>query len=149
MTGANDDTRDAIALIRACLDDDTEAAEVITGNCDLGGVLAVVTGLAAEGLVCIKGEAGARVARPAAAHAATAGQRRVHAMVTVTMVVVIVHKAVTMATVTMHRAVTIAEVPALPAAAAWSRVAIGRAHGHHGGGARALPRPRPPRPRSR
>jgi hypothetical protein len=56
----HDDARDAIALIRACLDDDIAAARVIHDNCDLGGVLMIVTGMAAEGLARIYGEHGAR-----------------------------------------------------------------------------------------
>jgi hypothetical protein len=62
MTDAtiHDDGRDAIALIRACLDDDITAAKVICDNCDLEGVLAIMTGIAAEGLTGTKGEDGAR-----------------------------------------------------------------------------------------
>lgn len=59
-TTIHDDARDAIALIRACLDGDAEAAEVIQGNCDLAGVLAITTGIAAEALTQARGEAGAR-----------------------------------------------------------------------------------------
>ena len=59
-TAINDDGRDAIALLRACLDDDTAAAKVIQDNCWLSGVLAVMTGIAAQGLIGTKGEDGAR-----------------------------------------------------------------------------------------
>jgi len=55
-----DDARDALALIRACLDDDADAAMVIYDNCDLTGVLGIVTGIAADGLIRIEGEDGAR-----------------------------------------------------------------------------------------
>jgi hypothetical protein len=59
-TTIRDDARDSLALIRACLDDDIDAAEVIHGNCDLHGVLGIVTGIAAQGLVQARGEDGAR-----------------------------------------------------------------------------------------
>jgi hypothetical protein len=56
----HDDARDAVALIRACLDDDIDAAKTIRDNCDLGGVLAIMTGLAAQAIVSLDGETGAR-----------------------------------------------------------------------------------------
>jgi len=59
-TTIHDDGRDAIALIRACLDGDTAAAKVIHDNCDLGGVLAVVTGIAVQALIGDEGEDSAR-----------------------------------------------------------------------------------------
>lgn len=56
----HDDARDALALIRACLDDDADAAMAIYDNCDLRGVLGILSGITAEGLVLGKGEDGAR-----------------------------------------------------------------------------------------
>lgn len=56
----HDDARDAIALIRACVDDDHAAAQVIHDNCDLGGVLAIITGMAVGALLDKYGEDGAR-----------------------------------------------------------------------------------------
>ena len=56
----HDDARDAIALIQACLDDDVAARKVIHENCDERGVLMIMTGVAAQGLVLIHGEDGAR-----------------------------------------------------------------------------------------
>jgi hypothetical protein len=59
-TTIRDDARDGLALIRACLDDDIDAAEVIYDNCDLAGVLGIVTGIAAQELIRTMGEPGAR-----------------------------------------------------------------------------------------
>jgi hypothetical protein len=56
----DDDARDAIALIRACLEDDMEASQVIYDHCDLVGVLAIITGIATQGLIEDKGEDGTR-----------------------------------------------------------------------------------------
>ena len=54
------DARDAIAMLRACLDDDVEAAKAIGDNCDLVGVLAIVCGITTGQLVRDYGEDGTR-----------------------------------------------------------------------------------------
>ncbi len=59
-TTIRDDARDALALIRACLDDAADAAMVIYDNCDLRGVLGILSGITAQGLILGKGEDGAR-----------------------------------------------------------------------------------------
>jgi hypothetical protein len=59
-TAIQDDARDGMALIRACLNDDADAAQIIYDNCDLAGVLGIVTGVAAQGLIALYGEDGAR-----------------------------------------------------------------------------------------
>jgi hypothetical protein len=68
----HDDTRDAIALLTACINDDTDAATVIHQNCDLDGVLAIITGIAISALVEQHGEDGTRemLARKAAEESA-------------------------------------------------------------------------------
>jgi hypothetical protein len=56
----HDELRDGLALIRACLDNDVAAAEVISNNCDLVRVLSIVTGIAVQALIDSKGEDGTR-----------------------------------------------------------------------------------------
>jgi hypothetical protein len=56
----HDDERDALALMLACLGGDGEAGKVIGDNCDLAGVLAVVTGIALGVLTQAEGLDGAR-----------------------------------------------------------------------------------------
>ncbi len=60
-TAIHDDARDAIAYLRACINDDIESAEVIQNNCDLEGVLAIVAGMLAGWLVDEGGKDGALV----------------------------------------------------------------------------------------
>jgi hypothetical protein len=62
MTDAatRDVTRDAFAMIRACLDEDIAAAQVIYDNCNPARVLAQITGIAVDALIHIKGEDGTR-----------------------------------------------------------------------------------------
>jgi hypothetical protein len=56
----HDDTRDALAMLRACFDGDVEGAYAIGDNCDLMGVLAIICGITAGALIEARGEDGAR-----------------------------------------------------------------------------------------
>lgn len=56
----HDDTRDALALLLACLNEDEGAEELIAANCNMRGVLAIMTSMTVGAFVESFGEDGAR-----------------------------------------------------------------------------------------
>lgn len=50
-----DDARDALALVRAYIDDDDHAIDAVLGACDLGGVIGFLIAWQAETLTIAKG----------------------------------------------------------------------------------------------